>query len=338
MSSSPAANDFTNAYALRGLSVTTNGNNLEATKEPGEPTGGDSSADASVWYSWTAPAAGGVAVSIGENYYGGHPFGVYRGDSLSNLISRGESIYGFYAVNFVAHKGEKYYMEATGFSDEIPDGFGPFTLSIVQTPAPANDDFTNRIALSGTSVSATGSNVAATVEPGEPGTSPSVWWTWTAPGTEVFFIPSVQCARAGPTIFAVRWQVQFQICNSLRSLARRELATATDAFGEVHVVEGRDLPDYVDRVIYSSSRFRVFQFNVLNSRHPMTTSQTHTHWRDLSPSVRVLIRRLRLKRGRRIRTDEPFGGRGQPRFSARFPLAPREAVFNHGWRFTQARR
>ncbi|HXS69058.1 MAG TPA: Ig-like domain-containing protein, partial [Candidatus Polarisedimenticolia bacterium] len=231
----PANDDFTNAYSLQGLSVSTNGNNVEATKEPGEPTGGDPSADASVWYSWTAPASGGVAVSIGENYYGGHPFGVYRGDSLSNLVSQGESIYGFYAVNFVAHRGEKYYVEVTGFSDEIPDGFGPFTVSVVQTPAPTNDDFADRIVLSGTSVSATGSNVAATVEPGEPGTSPSVWWTWTAPGTGSLFITTSN-ASLGAT-FSLFTGDSISNLQFVASVGP-SWYDGTDASGEVHVVEG----------------------------------------------------------------------------------------------------
>lgn len=48
---------------------------------------------------------------------------------------------------------------------------------------PPNDNFSQRIALSGTNVTTTGFNVAATSEPGEPYTwsGQSVWWCWTAP-------------------------------------------------------------------------------------------------------------------------------------------------------------
>ncbi len=51
---------------------------------------------------------------------------------------------------------------------------------------PANDDFANRIAITGTSASVTGSNVGATKEPGEPNHagfsgSASAWWSWVAP-------------------------------------------------------------------------------------------------------------------------------------------------------------
>ncbi len=182
----PANDDFTNAFVLQGFSVTTNGTNLGASKEPGEPTGGDPAADASVWYTWTAPASGSVVVSIGENYFAGHPIGVYTGDSVSNLVSLGESIYNFAPVNFVAHQGTTYHIEVNGYSGSPPDGAGPFALSVVQTPAPLNDDFTNAIVLSGNSNTVTGSNIGATSEPGEPEQSysdlgNSIWWEWTAP-------------------------------------------------------------------------------------------------------------------------------------------------------------
>src|SRR6266542_1008391 len=51
---------------------------------------------------------------------------------------------------------------------------------------PANDNFSDRLTISGLTNTVTGSNVNATSEPGEPnhaGNSggKSVWWTWTAP-------------------------------------------------------------------------------------------------------------------------------------------------------------
>ncbi len=58
----------------------------------------------------------------------------------------------------------------------------PDRTVLAQTPPP-NDMFTNAIVLTGAVASATGSNVSATNEPGEPlGLGgKSVWWTWTAP-------------------------------------------------------------------------------------------------------------------------------------------------------------
>ena len=50
---------------------------------------------------------------------------------------------------------------------------------------PDNDNFETRAVLTGINVTATGSNVGATTEPGEPDPSlmagNSVWWTWNAP-------------------------------------------------------------------------------------------------------------------------------------------------------------
>jgi hypothetical protein len=73
------------------------------------------------------------------------------------------------------------------------DGFGGasgnthLTLAFAPPPdPPINDSFTNRIELTGASVSITSTNTAATLEPGEPQHADkngglSVWWTWTAP-------------------------------------------------------------------------------------------------------------------------------------------------------------
>ena len=50
--------------------------------------------------------------------------------------------------------------------------------------SPPNDLFSNAQTISGPSGRATGSNVGATVEPGEPGSgSSSVWWQWQAPSS-----------------------------------------------------------------------------------------------------------------------------------------------------------
>lgn len=60
------------------------------------------------------------------------------------------------------------------------------TLSLDSVPLCNNDNFADRIALFGTNIVFEGSNVGATVEPGEPAHGngadyQSVWWTWTAP-------------------------------------------------------------------------------------------------------------------------------------------------------------
>ena len=57
---------------------------------------------------------------------------------------------------------------------------------ISRAQAPSNDNFSNRITLSGNSPSASGTNVNATPETGEPFAAAgrnSVWWQWTAPSS-----------------------------------------------------------------------------------------------------------------------------------------------------------
>ncbi len=57
------------------------------------------------------------------------------------------------------------------------------TILPVAFAQPANDNFADRIVITGASASVAGSNVGATREPGEPAHagSSSVWWTWVAP-------------------------------------------------------------------------------------------------------------------------------------------------------------
>jgi hypothetical protein len=76
-------------------------------------------------------------------------------------------------------------------SAKVTDDLGATAVSSavnvrVKAPPPANDHFLNRILLSGSSASATGTNVEATREAGEPAHAPnaggqSVWWSWPAP-------------------------------------------------------------------------------------------------------------------------------------------------------------
>jgi hypothetical protein len=69
-----------------------------------------------------------------------------------------------------------------------PLGTGISSTNFTVVVAPPNDNFANRLPLNGLSVPATGTNVNATTEAGEPNhdfftPSKTVWWTWTAPGS-----------------------------------------------------------------------------------------------------------------------------------------------------------
>src|SRR5438067_129693 len=79
------------------------------------------------------------------------------------------------------------------------------TLISRAAAAPANDNFANRIVLVGSSLTATGYNVGATAETGEPNpfsttSHRSVWWTWTAPNDGSVRITTIGSGSADTTL------------------------------------------------------------------------------------------------------------------------------------------
>ena len=103
---------------------------------------------------------------------------VYTGTSLENLA-------------FVAGRGwgEQSFKAVGGTTYQIAVDAGQrgqITLAIRRANSPPNDDFANRIVLTGGAAVAYGSNSHATREPDEPWIlggygGASVWWSWTAP-------------------------------------------------------------------------------------------------------------------------------------------------------------
>ena len=80
----PPNDSFTNRISLSGASTTTNGSNVEATREPGEPLHADQMGDTSVWWSWTAPANDPVMITTAGSDFD-TLLAVYTGPSVSNL-------------------------------------------------------------------------------------------------------------------------------------------------------------------------------------------------------------------------------------------------------------
>lgn len=80
----PASNDnFRNRIPTHGIRVAATGYNAGATPEAGEPLLAGSNGK-SVWWSWTAPVSGPVAIDLGGSDYT-FPVGVFTGTSVSNL-------------------------------------------------------------------------------------------------------------------------------------------------------------------------------------------------------------------------------------------------------------
>ena len=186
-----SANDnFADRTRLTGANVTLHGDNLAATREPGEPDFTDSIPQGSVWYTWTAPGAGGLNFSItGE---GMNPLlGIFKGDSLATL----ERVAGYPCNSFppqpcglglITRAGETYQIVVDGGGATA----GNFELTIKLTPPPPNDNFSHRQTLTGLPAQVEAITLNATLEDGEPhhsndayGNSGSVWFSWTAPAS-----------------------------------------------------------------------------------------------------------------------------------------------------------
>ena len=182
--------DFAQRFTLTGFPVTTTGANLDATRELDEPLHGNFGRQ-SVWWSWTAPVTGDVAINtFGSDFntllavYTNAPveaFQLASNDDYSNRVSQ---------VSVTVTKGVTYFIAVDGvFTDA-----GHIQLNLGPGAPPPNDDFTNATVLTGYATNLTASNLNATGEPDEPSllftnatgvygnaAHQTVWWTWTAP-------------------------------------------------------------------------------------------------------------------------------------------------------------
>ncbi len=184
---------------LTGTNISFSGTNIGATVEPDEPSHFIynlvlplfEEADASLWYSWTAPFSGGVVITADASF--APILAVYTGDSFatftpvaSNLTFTAESRLCFNAV-----AGTTYQLAVDGaITTGSSSGQGSFNLNLALTPPPTNDLFANSTPISGPLFETSGSVVGATRETGEPAHTNSgdfpawpqtLWWSWTAP-------------------------------------------------------------------------------------------------------------------------------------------------------------
>ena len=176
----PVNDNFTNRTVLTGTNISVYAYNFGASKETGEPYHAGYYGGKSVWWTWTAPASGLVVVAVTPGTLAYPLLGIYTGTTVTNLttVASGAAI----CVTFTAVAGTAYQIAVDGMNGAE----GMFTL-VLQYPAPPpNDNFANRITLTGTNISFVGTNIDASKEIGEPNHGgyvggQSVWWTWTAP-------------------------------------------------------------------------------------------------------------------------------------------------------------
>ncbi len=224
--SQPPNDNFANAAVLTGVSGQTTGTNVGATKESGEPDHtADNTGITSVWYSWTAPEKGAFYFDTHGSTFD-TVLAVYTGSSVNGLtqIARndddGSGIAGNNDDNaigndnsslaFRAEAGTRYYVAVDGWDGNS----GEIILNWRKANPPANDDFANAAVLTGVSGQITGTNVDATAEPGENGWEKSVWYSWTAPESGVFYFDT-----HGSSFDTILWVYTGSAVGSLTEIA-----------------------------------------------------------------------------------------------------------------------
>jgi len=184
----PSNDNFDLAIGLAGHRGSVTSTNVGSTTESGEPTHGSSSSGGSVWYRWTAPVTARVSFDTRGSEFD-TTLAVYSGTSLGGLSKIVENDDHAWAdaccvqsrVIFNAEQGQAYAIAVAGWNG----GTGTFRL---RWEIPPNDSFSNAEALQGIAASATGGNIDATGEAGEPlhagiSADASVWWHWRAPAS-----------------------------------------------------------------------------------------------------------------------------------------------------------
>lgn len=244
--------NFSDRFPLVGNLVTTTVDTTGFTGEIGEPIHGDEAAPlASAWWSWTAPQTGlflfnTVGSDIPTN------LGLYQGLTLNNLLTIAQSSHNPFfffqsQILLTLQQGETYQIAVDGYENAA----GPVVLSIDYFVPPPNDDFADRIQLTGDSVSADGYTPGATIEPGEPAhfweddgeSFNSVWWTWTAPSDGVVVLqvddyrfPALLAVYTGEDLNQLqRFSVDSQLTTQeLVVTAGTEYQIAVDGFAARH--------------------------------------------------------------------------------------------------------
>lgn len=199
----PPPNDyFVGAATVTTAVATLNGSTTEATRETDEPIYVFS--NQSVWYQWTAPAAGWkkVSVAAASTDGGNSPaVAVLQGTGLTDLSLVSVDAVSGGTARFEAVAGIKYYFHVTELNK--PASFVLKLEDTVAPAAPANDNFSDAATLpSALPASVAGTYVDATVEAREPnvydfGARSSVWYRWVAPagaGLVDFYIEN--CPKA----------------------------------------------------------------------------------------------------------------------------------------------
>lgn len=183
----PVNDAFTQRTLIPGTRAVAVASLEGATVEPGEPnhdpSGASGAAAHSVWWTWTAPAAGLLSLDASASGVLHPRLRAYAGGDLAALeLPPGldEPAVGQDQMRFSVITGQRL---AVVLFTRLGD-VGRAVLSLQFWPAPANDNFDQRTALEGRRILLEGTTLGAGVETNEAAAFMnwrSVWYTWTAP-------------------------------------------------------------------------------------------------------------------------------------------------------------
>jgi uncharacterized repeat protein (TIGR02543 family) len=202
----PANDNFANREVITGTPANVSGSNVGASFEgasadfdQGEPLhvklGGKS-----VWWTWTAPSSGGLELTTSRSTFD-TVLAVYTGMNLTNLVfvaGADDDPWGGGRQSGITCNvtvGTTYQIVVDGWdgaSGEIQLHFrlgNPFAV-------PPNDNFANRILMTGNATTVSGFNDGATLEPQEglhndSYGGKSVWWSWVSPGPGIVTVDTI---------------------------------------------------------------------------------------------------------------------------------------------------
>jgi len=171
----PANDDFAQREILTGGPVSFFPRTRHATLQTNEPyaTPGPLRTPSTVWYEWAAPSDGDFTLAT------------QSGGNASWMLTLWRTEGGFpeqaEPSRFAATAGEIFHLVI--FDYGYSSAAEPFVLQPASVPV--NDDFAQRLVLTGAVVSVNGTTVGATREALEPQSAGenTVWYSWTAPGT-----------------------------------------------------------------------------------------------------------------------------------------------------------
>jgi len=181
VAAAPPPNDsFNNRISLSGTNLFVTERINEATAEANDPHIDDwnigwRGTKQSVWWSWTAPAKGTLTIDPSASSLRDKVLAVYRGTSLTNLISLATGV-GDEVLTINVAPNETY--ELGVLTDTIEQGEVRLAMRF-DTPPP-HDDFATRAILTGKRFSFSGTLRGATDDFGHPERH-DLWCEWTAP-------------------------------------------------------------------------------------------------------------------------------------------------------------